>query len=118
MRLARRDSGEKEFVKDEKVMDYVDFLLTDIQQKLFLKAKLHLDSHLTDVSRMEEFKAALEERKGFVIAPWCEDGRCEEAIKEETSADIRFIPFDAKAKGDCVYCGKPAKTTAYFAKAY
>ena len=116
--IARRDSGEKDFVKDDKVIERVEFLLVDIQQKLFLKAKLFLDSHVTEVTRIEEFKTVLDERKGFVVADWCGDARCEEAIKEETSADIRFIPFDAKGKGECVYCRKPAETTAYFAKAY
>ncbi|MBS3070407.1 proline--tRNA ligase, partial [Candidatus Micrarchaeota archaeon] len=89
-----------------------------IQKKLFLKAKLFLESHTTLVKNMNEFKAALDETKGFVVAGWCGDARCEEAIKEETTASIRLVPFDAAAKGECVYCSKPAKTTAHFAKAY
>ena len=93
-------------------------MISDIQEKLFLKAKIFLDSHTTLVKNFDEFKVVLEERKGFVVGEWCGDARCEEAIKQETSADIRFIPFDATGKGTCVYCGKQAKTTAYFAKAY
>ncbi|MEM4254953.1 MAG: proline--tRNA ligase [Candidatus Norongarragalinales archaeon] len=116
--IARRDSGEKEFVPEEKIAEYVEFLVADIQQKLFLKAKLFLESHTTAVANMGEFKSVLEERKGFVVAEWCGDARCEEAIKEETTASIRLIPFNAQAKGNCVYCGKQAKTTGYFAKAY
>ena len=116
--IARRDSGEKEFVPDEKIADYVEFLVSDIQKKLFLKAKLFLESHTTLVKNMNEFKAALDETKGFVVAGWCGDARCEEEIKEETTASIRLVPFDAAAKGQCVYCSKPAKTTAHFAKAY
>ena len=116
--IARRDSGEKEFVPEEKIADYVEFLVSDIQKKLFLKAKLFLESHTTLVKNMNEFKAALDETKGFVVAEWCGDARCEEAIKEETTASIRLVPFDAAAKGECVYCSKPAKTTAHFAKAY
>ncbi len=116
--IARRDSGEKDFVPEEKVVEKVEFLISDIQEKLFLKAKIFLDSHTTLVKNFDEFKVVLEERKGFVVGEWCGDARCEEAIKQETSADIRFIPFDATGKGTCVYCGKQAKTTAYFAKAY
>ena len=116
--IARRDSGEKDFVPEEAIAEHVEFLVTDIQQKLFLKAKLFLESHTTPVKNMVEFKAVLDETKGFVVAAWCEDARCEEAIKQETSASIRLVPFEAKAQGECVYCGKAAKTTAYFAKAY
>jgi len=118
--IARRDSGEKDFVKDELVAEKVEFLISDIQEKLFLKAKLYLDSHVTEAKNFAEFKTILEERKGFVASEWCGDARCEEAVKEETSADIRFIPFDSKPSpgGVCVYCGKPSKLQAYFAKAY
>ncbi|MFH0835525.1 MAG: proline--tRNA ligase, partial [Candidatus Micrarchaeota archaeon] len=56
--------------------------------------------------------------KGFVKSEWCGDARCEEAIKEETGATLRVIPFDEKPKGKCVFCGKPAKETAYFARSY
>ena len=116
--VARRDSGEKDFVKDEAVEEKVDFLLADIQQKLYLKAKIFLDSHVTEVSSMADFETALNERKGFVVADWCGAAECEKMVKQETSADIRFIPFESKAKGNCFYCGKEGKVQAYFAKAY
>ncbi|MFH1056348.1 MAG: proline--tRNA ligase [Candidatus Micrarchaeota archaeon] len=118
--IARRDSGEKDFVTEDKVAEKVEFLISDIQQKLFLKAKLFLDSHVTIAKTMAEFKTILEERKGFVVGDWCGDARCEEAVKEETSADIRFIPFDSKPSqgGVCVYCGNKSRAQAYFAKAY
>ncbi len=116
--VVRRDSGEKEFMTEEKISEYVEFLISDIQEKLFLKAKLFLESHITPVKNMDEFKAVLEERKGFVVAQWCGDARCEEAIKQDMAAEIRLIPFDAKTEGECVYCGKQAKTQAYFAKSY
>ncbi|MFH0973270.1 MAG: proline--tRNA ligase, partial [Candidatus Micrarchaeota archaeon] len=66
----------------------------------------------------DDLKNLLDERKGFVRAAWCGDARCEEAIKEETGANIRLIPFEDKPSGDCVLCGKPSKATAYFARGY
>ncbi|MBT3738570.1 MAG: proline--tRNA ligase, partial [Candidatus Marinimicrobia bacterium] len=43
----------------------------------------------------------------------------ETAIKNETKATIRVIPFDENTKGlNCIFSGKPAKHEVIFAKAY
>ena len=50
---------------------------------------------------------------------WCGDKECEEAIKDETGATTRCMPFEQEHLGDvCVHCGKPAKKMVYFGKAY
>jgi len=115
--LARRDTGEKEFYAEEKTVETVLKLLDEIQANLLAKAKVELEKNTLHVETIEQLKQAVEQG-GFAVAGWCADGRCEEAIKEETGADIRLIPFNAQAKGKCVYCGSTAKTTAYFARAY
>ena len=47
------------------------------------------------------------------------DPETEAAIREETKASIRLIPFDEKPEGiSCIYSGKPAKHEVIFAKAY
>ena len=44
---------------------------------------------------------------------------CEAAIKAETQATIRNIPFGSTTPtGTCVRCDKPAVVNAWFAKAY
>ena len=53
-------------------------------------------------------------------SPWCGSASCEAAIKTETQATIRNIPFsspsaDGKA---CLKCAAPATVTAWFAKSY
>jgi prolyl-tRNA synthetase len=115
--LARRDTGEKEFYSEEKTVETILKLLEEIQANLLAKAKSALEKNTSHVDTIEQLKQAVE-KGGFAVAGWCADARCEEAIKEETQADIRLIPFDAHAKGKCVYCGSTAKTTAYFARAY
>jgi prolyl-tRNA synthetase len=41
------------------------------------------------------------------------------AVKDETKATIRCIPFDEQTKGlKCIYSGKPAKHEVIYAKAY
>jgi prolyl-tRNA synthetase len=59
---------------------------------------------------------------GFILTGWCGNEECETAIKEETSADIRVIPFDQKELNSqikkCIYCKKNAQRVAIFARAY
>jgi prolyl-tRNA synthetase len=52
---------------------------------------------------------------------WAEDSAAELAVKEETKATLRVIPFDQPeggVKGKCIYTGKPATCEAIFARAY
>ena len=52
----------------------------------------------------------MEGRPGFVVSPWCGSAACEAAIKAETQATIRNIPFDAPpaAGKTCLKCGGAA----------
>ena len=76
--------------------------------------------HTQRVSTYDEFKAVMEGRPGFVIAPWCGSAKCEADIKAETQATIRNIPFTSKpATGKtCLKCNGAATTHAWFAKSY
>ncbi|MEM0475364.1 MAG: proline--tRNA ligase [Candidatus Norongarragalinales archaeon] len=116
--IVRRDNGVKEFVRNEKIADFVEYLLNDIQLALFRRAKERLEAGISDARDTDDLKNLLDERKGFVRAAWCGDARCEEAIKEESGASIRLIPFDDAPRGECVLCGKPSKATAFFARSY
>ncbi|MEM4246560.1 MAG: His/Gly/Thr/Pro-type tRNA ligase C-terminal domain-containing protein, partial [Candidatus Bathyarchaeia archaeon] len=117
--VARRDTGTREKVRLEESVTRVKQILEDVQRSLFAKAKRYLDEHITDARTYEEFQALLEEKGGFIRAAWCGRRECEEAIKEETGATIRVIPFNGeKAQGRCVFCDREGGSVAFFAKAY
>ncbi len=63
-------------------------------------------------------KEVLNNKGGFIIAPWCGDTECELKIKEETTATSRCIKGDATKGQVCICCGKEAKQEVSFAKAY
>ena len=68
----------------------------------------------------EEFKQIIE-RRGFARVKWAEDSAAELAIKEETKATLRVIPFDQPeggVSGKSIYTGKPATCEAIFGRAY
>lgn len=117
--VARRDTKEKSFVPIEGLADYIEQLLKDIQDNLFLKALKYRAAHTTEVDNFEDFKTVLETRGGFVSAHWDGTTETELKIKELTKATIRCIPNDVKMEeGECVLTGKPSKCRVLFAKAY
>ncbi|RLE96441.1 MAG: proline--tRNA ligase, partial [Thermoprotei archaeon] len=115
----RRDLLRKETLKLEEFIGNVENIVEDIQKTLFNRAKELLEKFTTRVKDFNEFKEIIEKKGGFVVAPWCGTLECEEAIKEETGATVRVIPFDQpEIDAPCVYCGSKAKFIAYFAKSY
>ncbi|KXK40251.1 MAG: proline--tRNA ligase [Saprospiraceae bacterium] len=117
--VARRDTKAKMSIGLEVVVPYVEQLLEDIQQNLYIRAKAYRDEHITEVNSFEEFKEVIETKGGFVSAHWDGTPETEEKIKEETKATIRCIPLNAKEEaGKCVYTGKPSTKRVIFAKAY
>ena len=118
--LARRDTREKSFVPVEGLPAAVNAMLTAIQDALYARAVQFRAEHTTEVATYAEFKDVMEGRPGFVIAPWCGSATCEAAIKGETQATIRNIPFGTETPvgRTCVKCGEPAVARAWFAKSY
>ncbi|MCI8326709.1 MAG: proline--tRNA ligase [Lachnospiraceae bacterium] len=118
--LVRRDTREKiECVLGE-VAQKVRELLDTIQKEMFERAKAHRDEHICDAHNYEEFKIMVNNRPGFIRGMWCGEQKCEDLIKEETSATSRCMPFqDQDQISDvCVCCGKPAHKLVYWGKAY
>ena len=71
--------------------DYIQQLLQDIQDNLFLKALKYRANHTTKVDNFDDFKTVLEERGGFVLAHWDGTTETELKIKELTKATISFV---------------------------
>jgi prolyl-tRNA synthetase len=126
--LARRDRPGREGKTSASLADLpatIEQLLAEIQQSLFDRALAFRRANTGAANTYDEFKKAVE--TGFAFSGWCGSGDCEAKIKEETRATMRCIPLDpASVLGDgaslgaatCVYCSKPAKDRAIFARAY
>lgn len=116
--LARRDTHEKIVMNLSDIATGIPALLDDIHKNMFNQSREFLHSHIKVCTDMEGLKAEVE-NKNFVKAMWCGCRECEDAIKAETAASSRVMPFDQTPVGDeCVYCGKPADKVIYFAKSY
>ena len=117
--LVRRDTREKYQVAITDIPAKVAELLPEIQKAMYEKALKHREANTHTAKDYEEFKTIITTKQGLVKARWCGDQACEEAIKEETGASTRCMPFAQEKIGDvCVRCGKPAKAMVYFGRAY
>ena len=117
--VVRRDTREKVTVPFEELDAKIGEMLDAMQKDMFERAKAHRDSHTYTATSWEEFTDTLEHKPGFIKAMWCGDEACETAIKDETGATTRCMPFEQETLSDvCVHCGKPAKKMVYFGRAY
>jgi prolyl-tRNA synthetase len=119
--LVRRDNRVKESISVDALETRLPALLEEVQRALYQRALefRQKNTHYTD--NYDEFKQIIAEKRGFVRVKWAEDSAAELAIKEETKATLRVIPFDQPeggVHGKCIYTGKPATCEAIFARAY
>lgn len=116
--VSRRDTLSKETIDKSKVIEYIIWLLEDIQQNLYNRALKFRQENTHIADNFEEFKYYIE-KGGYVLAHWDGTAETEQKIKEETKATIRVIPIDQnKESGKCVYSGRPSSGRVYFARAY
>jgi prolyl-tRNA synthetase len=117
--LARRDTGEKVTAPLAGLGEKVAALLVEIQANMLEKARRFREEHTSRTDDYGEFKRIIEEKRGLVVSHWCGDSECELAVKEETKATIRCLPFRQEGPpGGCLRCGSQSGTVAYFARAY
>ena len=117
--IARRDTKEKMTLPQEKLVEYVEKLLDEIQQAMYQKALLYRDAHVTRADSWQEFEELLDQKGGFISAHWDGTPESEEAIKEKLKATIRCIPLNnPQEDGICIYSGKPSRERVLFARAY
>lgn len=117
--VARRDTKEKISLPIEGLANAVKHLLEDIQHAMYKKAKTFRDAHITEASTWNEFMDVLDNKTGFVSAPWDGTAETEEKIKELSKATIRCIPLNNRQEaGFDMLSGKPSKERVLFARAY
>ena len=114
--LFRRDTLEKSFVSLDHLAEHVVSLLEDIQKAMLEKSRKNRDSRIVRANNLEELLAGVE-NKNFVKAGWCGCRECEDKVKDYAAATARVMLEDEESD-TCVVCGKKAKHTVIFARAY
>ena len=116
--LVRRHNQVKTSIDMDSSSEKISSELKNIQKEMFDAAKKILDERVVRVSEYQQFKEELENGK-MIDCSWCGNQTCEDKIKEETSADLRVIPFGGTEKSEtCIYCKNSGTTNVLFAKGY
>lgn len=117
--VARRDTFEKNSISFDKLPDYIETLLENIQTNLYNRALAFREENTRKVDTWDDFMETLENKGGFILAHWDGTAKTEEEIKEKSKATIRCIPLEGELEeGKCILTGKPSKQRVYFARAY
>src|SRR3989338_3149190 len=112
----RRDNGKKEAIPVENLPKRADEILKDIQNGLFARSKAQFESRVSRAKNMEEFTKSIEE-KNIVLADFCGEEKCEDAIKDKSGGASSAVTVE-ESNGACFNCGKKAKHVFYFGKGY
>jgi prolyl-tRNA synthetase len=115
--LVRRENRAKEFVPLAGTASRLAALLDTIQADLLEQARARVKASTTRVSSYDEFKQAMADTRGFIVAGWNGDPKVEARIKEETKATIRVIPMGEPVEAACVVTGEKGREVV-FAQAY
>ena len=114
--LFRRDTLEKsECLKDSTGATVVE-MLKAVQKDMLESARKRRDGKIISADSVDGILQGVE-KGNFVKAGWCGCRECEDKIKEKTNATARVI-CDELQHEFCAVCGKPAKYSVYFARAY
>jgi prolyl-tRNA synthetase len=117
--LARRDTDEKEAVPRASVVGRASSLMDEIQVSLFEQAHAFTESHTFRPKDYQEFVALLADPGGFAVTGWCGRPACEDKVKADTKATIRFLPMEpSPPDAPCIACGEHAVDEATWAQAY
>lgn len=117
--IARRDTLEKKTLPQEGIGDYVEHLMTAIQQNIFKRALAFREANTYETDSYDEMKDRLGNKGGFISAYWDGTPETEQKINEETRATIRCIPLNGKSsEGKCIVSGNPSKYKVLIAKGY
>jgi len=116
--IARRDTSEKSIINYTQSFDKIKNLLLDIQKNLFNQALDFKNKNTHYVDEYDNFKKLIQDG-AFIVCGWDGTEKTEAAIKKETNATIRCIPFEQKLTNlKCIYSNTDAKYCVIFAKAY
>ncbi len=116
--IVRRDSGSKETVPLNNIVEEVKIRFEDIRKSMFEKAQRQLKERIFNCNTLDDVKNKIPD--GIARIPWCGGRECGLAMEEAVGAGILGIPEGEPGRGAgiCPMCGKETGNMAIMAKMY
>jgi prolyl-tRNA synthetase len=96
--------------------------LDEIQEALRASARERREANSVRGVTRDQLIDLMEGAGGFAYGGFCGDAMCEQAIKERTKATVRVLPDpefrSPEPPARCVWCDRPARMEAVWARAY
>jgi len=117
--IVRRDTFEKVKTDLTQLVPTVHSLFDAIFENLSDMSRKYMEGTIIDVKTVDELYKQIEERK-IARINWCGDRQCADNLKEKVSGEVRGTLWGTEEQpdGPCILCGDPAKSVAYFSRAY
>jgi len=115
--VVSRDTGEKNNVSRDELIQNIDLALDEISHRLLNKAEKLLEEKTHILSDLEEAK----KYDGIIQLPWCGTDSCALEVEEILEGNTLGEPIevdDTIKNKQCANCGKQAITWMRFAKTY
>ncbi len=112
----RRDTLEKQPYALESLERDVAELLKTVQKDMLEAARVRRDGKIVYATDLDGILKGVE-GGNFVKAGWCGCRECEDEVKVKTAATSRVFA-EGETSERCAICGKKAKHTVIFARAY
>jgi prolyl-tRNA synthetase len=117
--LVPRDGSGKRFVPLGGLPGELGRLLDEVQAGMLARAREFVASRASDAGTLDEFKARLEAKPGYIRVHWCKAQACENALIDATKTTPRNMPASDQGKpGKCIICGRQTDTVIYYARTY
>jgi prolyl-tRNA synthetase len=117
--VAQRNTKEKHTFAITDLVNKIPSLFKTMHQQMMIKAKQHLDDHISEAHSLDELISILNTKGGYIKASVCDDADVELIVKEKAQATARVIPFNQLGlSSKCIITGKKATRIVYFARAY
>jgi prolyl-tRNA synthetase len=120
--MGARRTGGKAPLPLEGIGARVGAVLEEIQAAMLQAARGRREANSHRGVSRDALIALMEGPGGFAYGGFCGDPSCEQAIKERTKATVRVLPDpefrSPEAPARCVWCDRPSRTEAVWARAY
>ena len=120
--IYRRDTDEKEKIKENKLLDYIEKTSQEYDKNLKKGADYLFKNKIQNVEKKEDLKKIIDQGK-IARCEFCsvdkEGKECAEVVEKQIQAQVRGIKLKKEtAKGKCVICDKKAEEIVYIAREY